>query len=110
VAERVEAVGTNVTVLQPGDEVFGSPFMRGFGVFAEYASVSDDLLAPKPANLSFEQAAAVPMAALTALQGLRDHGPIERPVIDRAYSLSEVPEAIGYLEEGHARGKVVITV
>jgi NADPH:quinone reductase-like Zn-dependent oxidoreductase len=77
VAGRVEAVGNNVTTLRPGDGVFGSPFMRGFGAFAERVSVSEDLLAPKPANLSFEQAAAVPLAASTALQGLRDHGGIE---------------------------------
>ena len=77
VAGRVEAVGKNVTTLQPGDEVFGSPFMHGFGAFAERVSVSEDLLAPKPTNLSFEQVAAVPLAASTALQGLRDHGGIE---------------------------------
>jgi NADPH:quinone reductase-like Zn-dependent oxidoreductase len=77
VAGRVEMVGKNVTMFQPGDEVFGSPFMHGFGAFAEYLSISEDLLAPKPTNLSFEQAAAVPLAGLTALQGLRDHGRIE---------------------------------
>jgi NADPH:quinone reductase-like Zn-dependent oxidoreductase len=77
VAGQVEAVGKHVTKLQPGDEVFGSLFGHGFGAFAEYVSVSDELLELKPANLSFEQAAAVPVAALTALQGLRDHGGIE---------------------------------
>src|SRR5918997_5900821 len=77
VAGRVEAVGKNVTTLQPGDEAFGSPFMHGFGAFAERVSVSEDLLALKPTNLSFEQVAAVPLAASTALQGLRDHGGIE---------------------------------
>jgi NADPH:quinone reductase-like Zn-dependent oxidoreductase len=77
VAGQVEAVGKNVTTLQPGDDVFGSPFMHGFGAFAESVSVPEDLLAPKPATLSFEQAAAVPLAASTALQGLRDHGRIE---------------------------------
>src|SRR3712207_9564789 len=74
VAGQVEALGKNVTMLKPGDEVFGSPFMHGFGAFAEFVCVSEDLLAPKPATLSFEQAAAVPLAASTALQGLRDHG------------------------------------
>ena len=64
----------NVTAFQPGDEVFGSPFGRGFGTFAEYVCVPADLVAPKPANLTFEQAAAVPLAGLTALQGLRDTG------------------------------------
>jgi NADPH:quinone reductase-like Zn-dependent oxidoreductase len=77
VAGQVEAVGKHVTKLQPGDEVFGSLFGHGFGAFSEYVSASGDLLEPKPANLSFEQAAAVPVAALTALQGLRDHGRIE---------------------------------
>jgi NADPH:quinone reductase-like Zn-dependent oxidoreductase len=76
-AGQVEAVGRNVTRIQPGDEVFGSPFGHGLGAFAECASVSGDLLALKPANLSFDRAAAVPLAALTALQGLRDHGRIE---------------------------------
>src|SRR3712207_3437323 len=51
--------------------------MHGFGAFAESVCISEDLLAPKPATLSFEQAAAVPLAASTALQGLRDHGGIE---------------------------------
>src|SRR5215212_2053773 len=73
VAGTVEAVGTGVTRLQPGDEVFGWCSGLG-GAFAEYASVSEDALALKPANLTFEQAAAVPMAGLVALQALRDHG------------------------------------
>jgi NADPH:quinone reductase-like Zn-dependent oxidoreductase len=77
VAGQLEAVGENVTMFRPGDEVFGSPFMHGFGAFAEYVCVPEDLLAPKPATLSFEQAAVVPLAASTALQGLRDHGRIE---------------------------------
>jgi NADPH:quinone reductase-like Zn-dependent oxidoreductase len=78
VAGTVEAVGKNVTTLQPGDEVFGSPFGNGLGTFAELcACPSEDLLGLKPVNLTFEQAAAVPLAALTALQGLRDHGRIE---------------------------------
>lgn len=73
VAGHVEAVGTNVKQLQPGDEVFG----WCNGAMAEYVSVSEDALAPKPANLTFEQAAAVPISAFTALQGLRDQGQIE---------------------------------
>jgi NADPH:quinone reductase-like Zn-dependent oxidoreductase len=72
VAGRVEAVGTNVTQVQPGDEVFGI----GEGSFAEYVRARADKLAPKPANLSFEQAAAVPISALTALQALRDRGKV----------------------------------
>jgi NADPH:quinone reductase-like Zn-dependent oxidoreductase len=77
VAGRLEAVGKDVTMLRAGDEVFGSPFMHGLGAFAEYVCVSEGLLASKPATLSFEQAATVPLAAMTALQGLRDHGRIE---------------------------------
>ena len=73
VAGTVEAVGPGVTRLRPHDEVFGWCGGLG-GAFAEYAAASEDALAPKPANLTFEQAAAVPMAGLVALQALRDHG------------------------------------
>ena len=73
IAGRVEAVGKNVKQFQPGDEVFG--MVRGG--FAEYTCAAEDALALKPSNLSFEAAAAVPMAALTALQGLRDVGKIQ---------------------------------
>src|SRR5205085_5064779 len=72
-AGRVEAVGSNVTRFQPGDEVFGAYT----GSFAEYASVPENRLALKPPNSSFEEAAAVPVAAITALQGLRDAGQIQ---------------------------------
>src|SRR5437763_1002498 len=73
IAGRVEAVGRNVKQFQPGDEVFGS--MRGG--FAEYVCAREDSLVLKPANISFEEAAAVPIAAVTALQGLRDKGRIQ---------------------------------
>jgi NADPH:quinone reductase-like Zn-dependent oxidoreductase len=73
IAGRVEAVGRNVKQFRPNDEVFGD---IGHGGFAEYACAPESRLALKPANLSFEEAAAVPMAALTALQGLRDEGQI----------------------------------
>jgi NADPH:quinone reductase-like Zn-dependent oxidoreductase len=69
----VEAVGHEVTRFQPGDEVFGI----GKGTFAEYARAPENKLAPKPANLTFEQAAAVAVSGLTALQGLRDHGRVQ---------------------------------
>jgi NADPH:quinone reductase-like Zn-dependent oxidoreductase len=69
-AGRVEAVGANVRGLRPGDDVLG--FCRG--AFAEYACAKAESVVPKPAGLTFEQAAAVPMAALTALQGIRDVG------------------------------------
>jgi NADPH:quinone reductase-like Zn-dependent oxidoreductase len=70
VAGVVEVVGKNVSRFQPGDEVFGI----GKGSYAEYARAPEDKLAPKPANLTFEQAAVVAISGLTALQGLRDHG------------------------------------
>jgi NADPH:quinone reductase-like Zn-dependent oxidoreductase len=73
VAGRVTAVGTNVTRFQPGDEVFGSCA----GSFAEYARAREDQLAPKPANLTFEQAAVVPVSGYTALQALRDAGQVK---------------------------------
>ena len=73
VAGRVEAVGTGVTRFRPGEEVFGI----GEGSFAEYACARADKLAPKPANLTFEQAAAVPISGLTALQALRDRGTVQ---------------------------------
>src|SRR5437667_30953 len=141
-AGRVEAVGGNVTEFQPGDEVFG----MSIRTFAEYVSVRKVGIVRKPANLTFEQAAAVPVAAITALQGLRDKGhirPGQKVLINgasggvgtfavqiaksfgadvtavcsprnvdmvRSYSLREVPEALRYLGEGHARGKLVITM
>jgi len=71
IAGTVEAVGENVTQFKVGDEVFGEKFEHGLGSFSEYIAVSESSLALKPPNLSFEQAAAVPIAALTALQGLR---------------------------------------
>jgi NADPH:quinone reductase-like Zn-dependent oxidoreductase len=77
VAGRVEAVGRNIRQFQPGDEVFGDIGSFGHGGFAEYVCVPERALTRKPANLSFEQAAAVPMAALTALQGLRDSGQLQ---------------------------------
>jgi NADPH:quinone reductase-like Zn-dependent oxidoreductase len=74
VAGRVEAVGKNVSRFKPGDEVFGD---IGHGSFAEYAIGNENQLALKPSNLSFDEAAAVPVAGLTALQGLRDIGKIQ---------------------------------
>jgi NADPH:quinone reductase-like Zn-dependent oxidoreductase len=71
IAGLVESVGANVKQFQPGDEVFGD---GGYGGFAEYVCVDENRFVLKPADLTFEEAAAVPMAALTALQGLRDKG------------------------------------
>jgi NADPH:quinone reductase-like Zn-dependent oxidoreductase len=73
VAGVVEAVGKDVTRFQPGDEVFGI----GKGAFAEYARAPENKLAPKPANLTFEQAAVVAISGLPALQALRDKGRVE---------------------------------
>jgi NADPH:quinone reductase-like Zn-dependent oxidoreductase len=73
VAGRVEAVGRNVTQFKPGDEVFG----LCKGAFAEYACTPESKLVMKPDNVTFEQAASVPIAAFTALQGLRDKGHIQ---------------------------------
>ena len=73
IAGEVETVGNEVTRFRPGDDVFG---FVGAGGFAEYVSAPEKLLALKPANLSFQQAATVPLAAMTALQGLRDVGEI----------------------------------
>src|SRR5215212_3158500 len=77
IAGRVEAVGKNVTQFKPGDEVFGDISGCGWGGFAEYVCAGEDALVLKPANITFEQAAAVPMAAVTALQGLRSKGQIQ---------------------------------
>jgi NADPH:quinone reductase-like Zn-dependent oxidoreductase len=73
VAGRVEEVGEKVTEFMPGDEVLGTCK----GAFAEYACAKEKNLVRKPANLSFEQAAAVPVSGFTALQGLRDTGKVK---------------------------------
>jgi len=77
VAGRVEAIGSTVTRFQVGDEVFGDMSANGLGGFAEYVCAREDALVLKPVTLSFEAAAAVPVAAITALQGLRDKGQIQ---------------------------------
>jgi NADPH:quinone reductase-like Zn-dependent oxidoreductase len=78
VAGRVEAIGSNVKQFKPGDEVFGYlPSATGRGTFAEFVCANEKAITLKPANLTFEQAAAVPEAAMTALQGLRDKGNIQ---------------------------------
>lgn len=77
VAGRVEAIGSAITQFHVGDEVFACLSLNAMSSFAEYACVREEALVLKPANLTFEQAAAVPLAALTALQGLRDTGQIQ---------------------------------
>lgn len=76
-AGRVAEVGPGVTRFKPGDEIFGT----GWGAFAEYVKVREDRAAPKPANLTFEQAAAVPVSACTALQALRKKENAERVLV-----------------------------
>ena len=76
IAGQVEAVGSGITRFQPGDQVYANLLDHGYGGFAEYVAVPVNVMASKPAKLSFEEAAAVPMAATTALQGLRHHGEI----------------------------------
>jgi NADPH:quinone reductase-like Zn-dependent oxidoreductase len=76
-AGRVEAIGRNVRQFKPGDEVFGDIFGTGSGSLAEYVCAPENVLASKPTRISFEAAAAVPLAGVTALQGLRDKGKIQ---------------------------------
>lgn len=77
IAGQIEAVGKNVKEFKVGDEVFGDISACGWGGFAEYVSVKENALVAKPTNITYEEAAAVPMAAVTALQGLRDKGQIQ---------------------------------
>ena len=77
VAGQVEAAGSGVTGLQPGDEVYANLLDHGYGGFAHYVAAPVGVVSSKPASLSFEEAAAVPMAATTALQGLRHHGELQ---------------------------------
>ena len=77
VAGQVEAVGSRVTRFQPGDEVFGACNWPSAGACAEYAAADEDKLVSKPANLTFEEAAAIPTSALAALHGLRDAGALK---------------------------------
>jgi len=76
IAGQIEVVGSNAKQFKLGDDVYGDISVCGGG-FAEYVAVPERILALKPSNLSFEEAAAVPMAAVTALQGLRDYGKIQ---------------------------------
>lgn len=77
IAGRVEAVGEGVKKLKVGDEVYGDLCEQGFGAFAEYACTPETELAPKPAGMTFEQAAAIPQAGMLAVQGLIDVGGIQ---------------------------------
>ena len=78
IAGRVETVGKNIRQFKTGDEVIGDLSNCGFGGFAEYAVAPEKALIPKPAKILFDEAAALPMAAITALQALRDKGNIQK--------------------------------
>jgi NADPH:quinone reductase-like Zn-dependent oxidoreductase len=77
IAGQVQAIGRDITKFQPGDEVCGDLYWCGFGAFAEYVAVPEYAISLKPANISYEQAAAVPQAAFTALHALRDEGQVQ---------------------------------
>ncbi len=77
VSGRIEAIGKSVAKFQPGDEIYGDLYWCGFGAFAEYVCIPEKSLALKPTNISFEEAAAVPQAAFTALHALRDQGQVQ---------------------------------
>ena len=97
VAGRVEAIGRHVTRFKPGDEVFGA----GEGAFAELASAHESALSRKPAGVTFEQAAAVPIAGVTALQGLRDKGGLQR---GRSVLINGAAGGVGTMAMQIARG------
>jgi NADPH:quinone reductase-like Zn-dependent oxidoreductase len=78
VAGRIESVGKNISLFKPGDEVIGDLASYGFGGLAEYVTAPERLLIIKPEQISFEEGATLPMAALTALQALRDRGKIQK--------------------------------
>ena len=78
IAGKVESVGKNIRQFKPGDEVIGELYGCGYGGFAQYTVAPEKALAVKPAKLSFEEAAALPLAAITALQALRDKGNVKR--------------------------------
>jgi NADPH:quinone reductase-like Zn-dependent oxidoreductase len=78
IAGRIESVGKNISLFKPGDEVMGDLASYGFGGLAEYVTAPERVLITKPDQVSFEEAATLPMAAMTALQALRDKGNIQK--------------------------------
>ena len=78
IAGTIEAIGNNITRFKPGDEVIGDLSVAGFGGLAEYVAAPEKTLVEKPGQLSWEDAASIPMAAMTALQALRDKGHIQK--------------------------------
>lgn len=87
-AGKVEATGKNVTLFKPGDDVYGDTFGNGQGCFAEYVCAPENIICRKPANLSYEEAAAMPEVGLVALRGLRDYGHIREGQKVLIYSAS----------------------
>jgi NADPH:quinone reductase-like Zn-dependent oxidoreductase len=88
IAGQVEAVGSGVTTFKPGDAVYGDLSNHGMGGFAEYAAVPEAALAPMPTSLSFEEAAAMPLAGITALQAVRDKGQVRAGECAAVYGAS----------------------
>ena len=106
-AGEVQAIGKNVTEFKLGDQVFASTLTHNFGAHAEYKCLPEDgAVVIKPKNVRYEDATTLPIGANTALHFLS----AVRPVIDRCYPLAQVAEAHRYVDGGHKRGSVVITV
>lgn len=113
IAGRVESIDKDIQLFRIGDEVLGDLASNGFGGFAEYGLAPEKALVLNPVDMSFDLAAALPMAAKPNQKNLEfvtklatDH--IIKPVIDRYYTLDKVADAILYISEGHARRKVII--
>lgn len=119
----VVKAGSNARAFKEGDRVYGRMPLAKIGAFAEYAAVDESALAPVPGYLSLEEAACVPLTALTALQALDLMGaqlaqidrlfPAERPLavsIDRTFELAQVNEALEAVRTGHSRGKTLLSI
>ena len=123
----IEALGSSATRLKPGDRVYGCLVSCGGSAFGEYACGKESALATIPHDLTFDEAAALPMAAVTALQGLRDHGRLKSGQkvlingasggvgpfavqIAKALGAEVTAKAMRHAETGHPRGKVIINI
>jgi NADPH:quinone reductase-like Zn-dependent oxidoreductase len=111
VAGVVTEVGRGVTLFKPGDRVFGMPwFPREAGAYSEFVTAPSRQFAPMPDGLSFEEAAALPLAGLTAWQALVDTADVLKVHVERALPLEEAAQAHELLQAGGHRGKLVLTV